>query len=581
MPQLLNLWSTNIINVNTRKGERSRVRGKKYVLMLTLTLLLGALIASIPPVKASSTVKIYVKPEFPSYVPGTTGLFDIELWIESPPEWENTVNGIVGWSLYVDTNASVLFPAFVTAAQAGYFIYDFLVNNNHFGYLPPNLLVGDINTTTGTFEDVSCYIAGWETLGLGAGGSGKILDLKYNALSASDYDFIDLFEVYYYTTAGGPEGMVPADIVVDGHYAQEPPYSYLHSTSSLIDLSNPVGTSWHELYPTYSTSSDLNNWVDTNGDGLLTFCDFIELNDTWYHVEDVTVTIQTRHSTLTGIENSTYSASSLPAGVGAGWTNPAYAYSPNTTYASTATDDAMQQYGDYGINLPSSASITKVEVGMKAYNTDNEKFRFYVSWDNGTDWSGYEQSGNLPLVDPVTVTWFDFSGAIDWYPENLTDANFRTRAHACKAGGGAMGTVFLDWIPVRVTYEIGLPMYLDFAYGNATTAGFDIMGDAIASPVNTSWYVVYPEFGQKYEITAWTDSDTSYNISVSDYVTWNGTEYHVDDLDTDIIISGPVEITPEFPLGLALEIGLIVTIAYVWWRSRRKTKITKQTKLAN
>ena len=73
---------------------------------------------------------------------------------------------------------------------------------------------------------------------------------------------------------------------------------YLHSVGSPIpDPSNPVGTSWHELYPTYCNEYDLTDWED-NGDEVLSYCDNITLNPTepagtpWvYHVEEVTTTI--------------------------------------------------------------------------------------------------------------------------------------------------------------------------------------------------------------------------------------------------------------------------------------------------
>jgi hypothetical protein len=57
---------------------------------------------------------------------------------------------------------------------------------------------------------------------------------------------------------------------------------------------NPIGTTWHELYPTYSTTWLLSSWVD-NGDGYLSPSDQIDMNEpgwlVWFHVDQVTVTI--------------------------------------------------------------------------------------------------------------------------------------------------------------------------------------------------------------------------------------------------------------------------------------------------
>jgi hypothetical protein len=47
----------------------------------------------------------------------------------------------------------------------------------------------------------------------------------------------------------------------------------------------------------------------------------------------------------------------------------------------------------------------------------------------------------------------------------------------------------------------------------------------------------------------------------------------LDDITTDIILSQkgePEPPVPEFPLGAAVEIGLIVAVAYIWWTRRRK-----------
>ena len=69
----------------------------------------------------------------------------------------------------------------------------------------------------------------------------------------------------------------------------------------LIDLTDPVGTEWHELYPDYCNRYRLSSWEDTDGNGVLDYCDEIKLTnmDTGalaeYHVERVTVTIKATH----------------------------------------------------------------------------------------------------------------------------------------------------------------------------------------------------------------------------------------------------------------------------------------------
>jgi hypothetical protein len=65
---------------------------------------------------------------------------------------------------------------------------------------------------------------------------------------------------------------------------------YLHSKTP-VDPYNPVGSSWHELYPTYCDIYDVLEWED-NGNGILDYCDYLWMDDAmWYHVEDVTLTL--------------------------------------------------------------------------------------------------------------------------------------------------------------------------------------------------------------------------------------------------------------------------------------------------
>lgn len=63
-------------------------------------------------------------------------------------------------------------------------------------------------------------------------------------------------------------------------------------TPTQIDLANPIGTEWHEIYPTYSIVSTMTSWKD-NGDKKLSASDEVDFNDvpTYYHVDQVLTTI--------------------------------------------------------------------------------------------------------------------------------------------------------------------------------------------------------------------------------------------------------------------------------------------------
>jgi len=135
------------------------------------------------------------------------------------------------------------------------------------------------------------------------------------------------------------------------------------------------------------------------------------------------------------------------------WSNPAYAYASDNRYGTTATDGATQQYGNYGFSLPPDANITKVEVGFEAYTDEDEKIGITCSWDGGTTWAKEDTSKTLPTSDPNTLTWSSFNCPGGWTVDKLSDAKFRIQVKGVK-NGKQMSTIYLDQIPVRVTYEL-------------------------------------------------------------------------------------------------------------------------------
>ena len=71
---------------------------------------------------------------------------------------------------------------------------------------------------------------------------------------------------------------------------------YLHAEGGWMNITDPVGTQWHELYPVFCRHYHLSSWED-NGDGVLSYCDQIDMYEKpdgevrWYHVENVTITL--------------------------------------------------------------------------------------------------------------------------------------------------------------------------------------------------------------------------------------------------------------------------------------------------
>jgi len=128
------------------------------------------------------------------------------------------------------------------------------------------------------------------------------------------------------------------------------------------------------------------------------------------------------------------------------WTNGENAYSSNNQYAETG-GQGTHDYYNYDISL--SGTINKVEVGGEYYTSGDDIVAISVSWNGGSGWSS-EQQLSGKSSDDDTVEWKDFTSATDWDVDKLNNNNFRVRVKHIKSG--KTDTVYLDWIPVNISY---------------------------------------------------------------------------------------------------------------------------------
>jgi len=140
------------------------------------------------------------------------------------------------------------------------------------------------------------------------------------------------------------------------------------------------------------------------------------------------------------------------------WTNYSNAYgtSADTTYATAAPNKnttKIGQWKNYGFSIPSTATITKVEVipRWKVSTISAEAtLNVNISGNNGTNWATEQSNTSKPTSD--TDTTFDFSSpGWTWQPNMFNDGNLLVRVNATRGGGGNV-TFSLDRVPVRVTY---------------------------------------------------------------------------------------------------------------------------------
>jgi hypothetical protein len=129
---------------------------------------------------------------------------------------------------------------------------------------------------------------------------------------------------------GDGDGTATTDMGAYEYMPPPPPnVKYLHSVAGLFNLTDPVGTQWHELWPIFCREYQLSSWNDTGGDGVLSRCDRIDMYQKpdgevrWYHVENVTITLVLTHNVTGELKyvdfEGGYNASVLKKPVGTRW----------------------------------------------------------------------------------------------------------------------------------------------------------------------------------------------------------------------------------------------------------------------
>jgi len=153
----------------------------------------------------------------------------------------------------------------------------------------------------------------------------------------------------------------------------------------------------------------------------------------WY--SGVTLTVATKNASSTS----------------GAWTTPDGAYADGGLYAYTTSATApgsQQNYGGYGFNIPTTASITKVRVRLDAWTAGNEQLKLEASEDGGSTFLATTATYSLTTTE--TTYWTDVTGWTTWTPSKINSDKIWIRVSALKVGGAAQ--VNLDWAPIEVTY---------------------------------------------------------------------------------------------------------------------------------
>lgn len=217
-----------------------RVRGRKFILVVLMLTLATFAVLNVP-VRSHTDPTPYVKVWLRDPVDGDN-IFDVkpyptptfvEVWIDTPLEWRDTPSGIVGWTVSLQVDPTIVEP--LSALQwpdtdfdgtsngfLGWFLSEY--GYNWMGYSVA-FLVGGIDKSAGIIREAAEAILGFETLGKGAGGGPYPLMkfvIRTNA-SVTDittaYSPLTIFDAYFTTVDGVKH---PVDIVEGGHYGSPP-----------------------------------------------------------------------------------------------------------------------------------------------------------------------------------------------------------------------------------------------------------------------------------------------------------------------------------------------------------------------
>ena len=114
-----------------------------------------------------------------------------------------------------------------------------------------------------------------------------------------------------------------------------------------------------------------------------------------------------------------------------GWNYPERAFSSDNSRTYTSADDAKQEYSGYGIDIPSSATIEGVYVGLEGYTTDSSAESLTVGIYDGSTW--YAKTATDYTSE--TLQWINFTASTTWTPEKCNQIKTYIRYDTTAAGG--------------------------------------------------------------------------------------------------------------------------------------------------
>jgi hypothetical protein len=357
------------------------------------------------------------------------------------------------------------------------------------------------------------------------------------------------------------------------------------SLEGLIDLADPVGTTWHELFPNLCTGPlDLTSWAD-NGDGLLGTGDEVIIDDGLgcyysYEIFEVSATLNVNQLPFAAIDDYVWVASF-------GEDNLGYNGLPGRYIG---TDNPYNGFGvpywtgnfstAFPVSSVNSITVHALPFGPGYYNytlTEGVDYLVHADddliellnpvdvpvinemWTDGVDnslngwpWINYVASGiQSVFVDmhngtarfgrnfgyaqpPPSEWWYDPDWA--WELEGWWALGYYCPASYCWPAGSTWWINYTAASYLTIDYNADPfpdPIYLEHDYTNFLTT-------VQAAPLNSTWTEAAPDTTRgPYTITGWTDEGDGM-LGAGDSIWMNepsmgNTEFVVNDVGTDLL----------------------------------------------
>ena len=368
---------------------------------------------------------------------------------------------------------------------------------------------------------------------------------------------------------------------------------YLHVEDGWMNITDPLDTQWHELWPIFCREYHLSSWED-NGDGVLSRCDQIDMYEKPdgevrpYHVENVTITLvvtpahmanNTNHATAPPPQGNKlpqqpmyieleggYNETVLGEPIGTRWHEiyPNFCTSYNLSYWDEGPGDGVLNFCDYIILTPEGGSIHECPI--------DENFSSWPpsGWKTD-DWvqSASNYAGGTP---PEARLWWGgiyYSGAyLESKPVDTTDRSSLTlefKSSISNWEGGSYCRVYTRADEGDVWTDV--TPWSNPIYGNVGPGTYQV---DISSDIGTGTQVRFDFSGGQWDINYWYVDD----LEICGAWKW----WHVEEVAIDIIVTPepppvggeayPVSKSPLLAPWIAL--GVILAGGASWYVLRRR-----------